>query len=325
LPKPVSNTQTESLTDFERGTNDLWHGSGTYFGDALDMYDNSVGGNDTLIGEALNNNFLYGDARSMYGNSAGGNDTLIGGDNAGLGLAKFANFLQGDALDMYDNSVGGNDTLIGGIGDSTINALYGDARGTVSEDLDFVERPVDGMSGNSVGGNDTLIGGNGAFRNSLVGDAHVMFGNAVGGNDTLIGGNGANTSNSLYGDARYMFDNAVGGNDRLISSTGTDNMWGDAQFINGVDASPTVPTGSVKTGADTFVFAPGSGVDYINDFRQSDHDHIDVSAYGFHSVTDMTITVVANDTVIAFDATNSVTLVGISDPSQLHASDFIFA
>ena len=67
-----------------------------------------------------------------------------------------------------------------------------------------------------------------------------------------------------------MSDNARGGNDTLISGTGTDHMWGDAQIINGVAASPTAATGTVTTGADTFVFAPGNGNDDINDFRQSD-------------------------------------------------------
>jgi serralysin len=81
----------------------------------------------------------------------------------------------------------------------------------------------------------------------------------------------------------------------------------------------------VISGADTFVFAPGNGNDDINDFRQSDGDRIDVSAYGFHSLADMMITSMGADTKIAFDATDSVTLVGISDPSVLHASDFIFA
>ena len=111
-----------------------------------------------------------------------------------------------------------------------------------------------------------------------------------------------------------MHGNARGGNDTLISGTGTDHMWGDAQFINGVAASPTAPTGNVITGADSFVFAPGNGNDDINDFRQSDHDKIDVSAYGIHSLADMMITDMGADTKIAFDATNSVTLVGFGDP-----------
>ena len=66
-----------------------------------------------------------------------------------------------------------------------------------------------------------------------------------------------------------MRDNARGGDDTLISGTGTDHMWGDGQVLNGVAASPTAATGSVVTGADTFVFAPGNGDDFVYDFRQS--------------------------------------------------------
>ena len=122
-----------------------------------------------------------------------------------------------------------------------------------------------------------------------------------------------------------MSDNARGGNDTLISGIGTDHMWGDAQIINGVAASPTAPTGNVITGADTFVFGPGNGNDCFDDFRQSDGDKIDVSAYGFHSLADMMITGMGATPRSPSTPTNSVTLVGISDPNALHASDFIFA
>ena len=118
-------------------------------------------------------------------------------------------------------------------------------------------------------------------------------------------------------------DNARGGNDTLISGTGTDHMWGDAEIINGLVASPTADTGTVKTGADTFAFAPGNGNDDIGDFRQSDHDRIDVSAYGFHNLAQMMITFTGTDTTIAFDANNSVTLLGFA--GTLHESDFLLA
>ena len=114
------------------------------------------------------------------------------------------------------------------------------------------------------------------------------------------------------------------GSDTLIGGRGTDHMWGDGRIINGVPA-PNAVTGAVITGADHFIFAPGNGNDDINDFRQSDHDKIDVRAYGFHGIADMVITDTGADTRIAFDATNSVTLVGFGDPNLLHASDFIFA
>ena len=114
----------------------------------------------------------------------------------------------------------------------------------------------------------------------------------------------------VYGDAGAMDGDSRGGNDTLISGTGTDHMYGDALFINDVVASPTAPTGSVVTGTDTFVFAPGNGDDFVYDLRQSDHDRIDVSAYGFHGLADMTIIDTGADTRIEFDATNSLTLVG---------------
>ena len=136
---------------------------------------------------------------------------------------------------------------------------------------------------------------------------------------------GAHWLQLLYGDAREMYGNANGGDDTLISGTGTDHMWGDAEFINGVPVSPTAATGTVVTGADTFVFAPDNGADVIYDFRQTDGDRIDVSAYGFTSLDEMTVTSDGANTRVDFDATNSVTLVGFADPSALHAWDFIFA
>jgi len=129
----------------------------------------------------------------------------------------------------------------------------------------------------------------------------------------------------MQGDSFQMSGNTRGGNDTLISGAGTDHMWGDAEFINGVPASPTAATGTVVTGADTFVFAPGNGADVVYDFRQSDGDRIDVSAYGFDDLGDMTITGTGTDTVIAFDTTDSVTLAGLLDPSVLQAADFLFA
>jgi serralysin len=199
--------------------------------------------------------------------------------------------------------------LTGGTGQ--INVLYGDAAV---------------MDGNTVGGDDTLIGNTipgvvPPTENVLMGDAGDMSGNAIGGNDTLIAaGTGIN---ALYGDAHSMDGNAQGGNDVLISGPGNDMMWGDAAIINGVAASPTAPTGNVKTGADTFVFGPNSGTDTIGDFRQSDGDRLDVSAYGFTSLVNMMITFDGTNTKIAFDANDSVTLSGFT--GTLRTQDFVLA
>ena len=54
------------------------------------MYDNTHGGDDTLIGGANANNTLYGDARFMHDNARGGDDTLTAAPGA-------INYLYGDA------------------------------------------------------------------------------------------------------------------------------------------------------------------------------------------------------------------------------------
>src|SRR6476620_5915047 len=71
MPKPVPNTQTGSLTDHQRGTNDTLNGSFLY-GDAYSMYDDSKGGNDSMTAVENAFNTLYGDASEMHDNTVGG-------------------------------------------------------------------------------------------------------------------------------------------------------------------------------------------------------------------------------------------------------------
>jgi Ca2+-binding RTX toxin-like protein len=267
-----------------------------------ELDDNDHGTNDTLSVPAPSGilpgvtdpaGWLFGDALEMTGAAHGGNDVLIVLDGAGARLRAC-----GDAFMMSGHSRGGNDLLVGRDGGS--NVLCGDT----CDMFDYAR-----------GGNDMLIGGDGA-TNSLIGDCRFLNDHTRGGNDVLIAGNGPGT-NTMYGDASVeMRDYAVGGNDTLISGSAIDNMWGDGNAMIGPN---------VTTGADTFVFAPGNNADTIRDFRQTDHDKIDVSAYGFDNITDLVITDLGSDTLIDFGGGNSVKLVGIADPSILSASDFIFA
>jgi serralysin len=320
MPKLVPATQTGSLTDHQHGTDDtlvVAVGAQPFYGDALSMFDTARGGDDVLIGADPLFNILDGDAGQMHDHTRGGSDHLIGADNS-------FNFLIGDAFTMDGASRGGDDTLTGGL--NSLNELFGDAYS---------------LSGRAHGGNDTLTGGTGIFTPPFsdptileYGDAFAMHDHARGGDDTLVGGFGqavylygdartldgdsrggddtliADSGSYLYGDAFSLSDSARGGDDILVSGRFTDNMWGDAQVIDG---------SAVSTGADTYVFGPGSGTDYIHDFRQGDHDKIDVRAYDFHDISDLTI--VGN--AIEFDAFNRVVLVGFG--GTLHASDFIFA
>jgi len=297
---------------------------GTAYGDADQMFGSSRGGNDHLTGGAGTANHLYGDSDQMHDQSRGGNDLLIGGRDS-------LNILVGDS-DQLLSGRGGNDALFGAAG--ALNNLFGDATG---------------MS-NAAGGNDLLIGAANSDNNLLVGDASRMFVDAIGGNDVLRGGD--NTNNQLFGDAMTIGDSGqffrgvnVGGNDLVIAGNGVDTvnfLYGDAQFLYGqAQAGSDVLVGGtgtdfmygdalqktalVTTAADTFVFAPNGGNDMIDDFRSSDGDRIDVRAWGFHSVADMTITAVETGTHIAFDQSDGVTLSGIFDPATLHQTDFLFA
>ena len=265
----------------------------TVYGDALNIYQQATGGNDTITGADNATNNLFGDADQMYGAGVGGNDTLTGGAGATA-----VNNLYGDAYSMSQRALGGDDWLTGGANGAT-NTLFGDAYQ---------------MSDRTTGGNDILTGGLNApgYTDTLYGDAFTMSGTAIAGNDILTAGDGG--INHLYGDADNVSDRAICGNDTLISGTGTDYMWGDAQTING---------SKVTTGADTFVFKPNSGADVIEDFRQSDGDKIDVSAYGFTNLASIpSITASGSTTLINFGSGN-VELLNFT--GTLTSADFIFS
>lgn len=296
---PADQTPFSTLTGNQKGTNDRLTTTdldSPLFGDAFYFFDNAMGGNDRLTAASDGGyHRMFGEAFSIRDNTRGGNDRLLGGDGIldGAVLTLTQNYLYGDAYDIYANARAGNDRLIGG--SHAWNALQGD-----SEYLSDWAR----------GGNDVLIGGTAAY-NVLYGDAASdMNGDARGGNDLLIAGD-ESPWNLLVGDAKNMWGNSICGKDRLISGTGDDLMYGDAQ---------TLFSATIKTAADVFVFAPSNGADTIYDFRHSDGDRIDVRAFGYHGLADLTV---SGGNVIDFGGGNSVTLAGLT--TALVASDFIFA
>jgi hypothetical protein len=209
-------------------------------------------------------------------------------------------------------------TLIGGPGDQILpgvnnepNTLYGDA----------VELGGHGETG----GNDTLIGGNNS-TNTLYGDAENMFGPSTGGIDTLIGGVGG--TNTLYGDAFSASGPVTGGGDRLVSAANTtDHMWGDFDSIGG----------PASGGADIFAFRQDNGIDFINDFHLLEGDKIEIGTLPAQAAekipdkakdhipllefSDLNIQEADGNSVIQFDANDSITVVGVTDLTE---SDFLF-
>ena len=122
-----------------------------------------------------------------------------------------------------------------------------------------------------------------------------------------------------------MILNGDSGNDILLSSSGND-------VLDGGSGNDTLSGGSgndqLTGGADDdlFVFADGSGNDTITDFTAGagTDDVIEISAFGF--ATFAAVLAVATDdgvdTLIQFDADDSVTLLGVQ-VANLDASDFI--
>ncbi|WP_146348403.1 M10 family metallopeptidase C-terminal domain-containing protein [Phaeobacter marinintestinus] len=109
----------------------------------------------------------------------------------------------------------------------------------------------------------------------------------------------------LTGTAEADFLNGSTGDDILIGLAGNDVLNGGAD-------------------ADEFVLADGSGHDVIIDFDVSSGDFLNISAFGFDDLTAVLTasTDIGPDMVIALDADDSVTLIGINQ-ADLLIDDFL--
>jgi hypothetical protein len=240
------------------GFDDLMYGWGgedggaVFIGDAVWMYDESAGGNDTMTGGLNSPSVFFGDGEDMYDQSSGGKDNLKGGHatTSGTTDAMASSLLVGDAWyawgeDDGDGGVtGGNDTLTGGNATTTatggtaggawnLNALFGDFR-DISNDA-------------VAGGNDSLVGGNASARsgtamvaNWLVGDGEDLYGS--GGNDNIRAGGGTLSGNGeayafnlVSGDSMWMGDGSAAGNDTITGggfADGSTTTGGDGYTLN---------------------------------------------------------------------------------------------
>lgn len=263
-------------------------GNDTVIGNAVDNLINTGNGNDLLTGNA--------GADSLFGGN--GNDTLEGGTGADVlnGGANNDSILGGSSIDRLLGGDGA-DTVRGGTGADT---LYGDA----GDDSIFGNTGVDLIYGGA--GNDWISSGNGV---------DVAYGEA--GNDTIIGRTGYDTiyggddndalygsegQDLIFGDAGddYVsgglgFDTVSGGagNDQVYGNLGSDSIMGDAgnDSLYGATGNDTLRGGSgddliygsqgedvIEGGAgndtlfggslnDVFVFGVGDGRDTIDDYE----------------------------------------------------------
>lgn len=139
--------------------------------------------------------------------------------------------------------------------------------------------------------------------------------------ESIDGGNGDDVISGLAGaDVIY----GGNGNDKLLGGQGIDKLFGD----NGSDilvggAGNDFLTGG--NGVDVFVFEAGFGNDVITDFKsQNDSIQIARSLLADFTAVKSHASQVGADVVIAIDAANTITLVGVTLDSLL-AKDFIFA
>ncbi|WGF89992.1 calcium-binding protein [Marinivivus vitaminiproducens] len=278
--------------------------SGRAYGDGVRLAMNTTGGHDKLFGgDGID--VLYGDA-ALSSNAFGGDDQLFGrgGDDVLYGDSQ-------EALTPWGPSQG-DDHIYGGPGNDT---LYGDGFRSPIRGGDDVLKGASGddeiygdvriASAHVAGGNDFIEAGDG--NDSVYGDARILVGE--GGNDVIDGGDG---DDRLYGDAARadeewapdgnLDDLLIGGDDVIYGGDGVDRIYGDASFMRystgGDDIIDSGPgddilygegfDAAVIPGADTFIFEPGDGMDWIRDF-QPGIDTIDLSAWGFADFEDLTI------------------------------------
>jgi Ca2+-binding RTX toxin-like protein len=235
----------------------------------------------------------------------GGTTITLGKDvNGGNGN----DILTGTDGDDHMNGGNGNDTIYGGDGNDTISGGNGDdvMDGGTGDDI------LTGGNGNDTmmagDGNDSLDGGNG--NDTLVGGA---------GNDSLDGGNG---DDIMDGGADNDTLSGGNGNDVMHGGAGNDTLTGgNGDDVLSGDAGDDIMTGG--NGSDLFVFHADFGKDTITDFHTIDRIQFDTDLFAdFSSVLAASQQVGAN-TVITFDADNTITLQNVH-LTGLQANDFLF-
>ncbi|MBX2855482.1 MAG: hypothetical protein KTR21_10860 [Rhodobacteraceae bacterium] len=269
------------------------------------------------------------EAKIILQNGAFALSSSVNGDQVVLsinsGVVEGVVLTGGDDPDELRGGQGG-DTIDGGLGDDSLYGQQGDdtIAGGDGDDLVRGDRGADQISGDAGsdivrGGadDDTVSGGEGDDIVSGDSGDDIVTGGA--GNDIVRGGAGMDAIDGGDGDDRVIGDRGddlvkggagddvvKGGldNDRIEGGLGNDIVWGDG-------------------GADVFAFSLGDGVDILKDF-QDGTDQIDLSAYGFATISEALATVSENDLGARIDLGNGdALLVRGVDLGQLDEDDFL--
>ena len=240
-----------------------------------------AGGNDTFDFSG------YSQAQTIDLNA--GHFSSVGGLTGNVAIALGA---------TIEDAIGGSgaDTIMGNTANNTVAGMDGNDSifGDAGNDLLNGNKGNDTIADNA--GNDTLFGGQG---NDIITDGgsgnDSINGNI--GNDAVYAGTGNST---IYGGQ---------GNDSLVGGSGNDLLSGDL----GNDIMTGGP------GADRFMFRPGSGQDWVADFKSAEGDQV-VLPVG----TTYTVTTFQGQVLIDLGHGDTLGLAGVS-PSQLVGDWLVFA
>ena len=255
------------------------------------------------------------------------NLTLTGSANIdGTGNASDNMLTGNDGNNVLDGKAG-NDTLIGGLGDDTyVLDVVGDTivelpgEGTDTVKAAFSYSLANDLENLVLTGTGDFTGIGNAVNNTITGNV---------GNNILDGGTGADTMSGGAGNDTYIVDNtgdivndfSNSGTDTILSSVTytlvgrfveTLQLTGSANINATGNSSANTLIGNTGnnslTGgaaADIFLFQLASHADIITDFKATENDTIDVSAY--HAVAH-TVTQSGTSVIIDFGGGNTVTV-----------------
>jgi Ca2+-binding RTX toxin-like protein len=262
---------------------------------------NGTGLTDTITGTSQRDT-ISGAGGNDTLNGGGGDDTLVGSGgndnvNGGAGNDTYDFTGGGLAFDRFFDESGTSDRVVIDSFSQILPSFGGLTTGRDGNDLVIILttgtlRIVDHFNGHQIESIATPDGQSMVLANGLVG------GNGSG---IIAGTHKGETLDGLGGDD-FLF--AGNGRDRLIGGDGDDRLSGGQ-------------------GPDAFVFGPGFGHDVVTDFSHADHIEFDGGVFQNFKQVQAASHQVGADTVIALDAGNSITLLGVSLQS-LHASHFDF-
>ena len=274
-------------------------------GDTLNNIQNVIGSN-------------HADQLTAHGNGSvingGRGDDRLTGNNGGSDTFKFASGDGDDEVFSFDTNADKIDlsafSSIASMDDLDISTV-----GTSNENTEI------DLPGN---GEITIYGVD--EDNPLTADNFIFHDRPI---------NGTSSSNVLEGDLYNNTMDGEGGDDRMFGEAGRDTLNGgsgddemyggeDKDILNGGEGDDLMDGGA---GADTFVFEPGNGNDYIMDFT-SDADKIDLSA--FDDITSGNISDIITDdgdnAVINLSnlGGGTITLLGVNENDLNTTDDFTF-